>query len=166
NPGAAGPAVSPTSPPGQPGVAGGIFGPAQVSDSVVAGNGGAQCSGTTNGSGNVSFPDNSCGGVNADPKLEALADDGGFTKTLLLGAGSSALDTIAAGGSDCTGTDQRGVPRPQGAACDSGAVEAANPALSADPTSADFGTVAQGGTSTRTITIHTTFDPLKPQASL
>ena len=65
---------------------------------------------------------------------------------------------IAAGGNDCTGTDQRGVPRPQGAACDSGAVEAANPALAADPAAADFGAVGEGGTSTRSVTVHATLD--------
>ena len=52
--------------------------------------------------------------------LGALANNGGPTRTLALVAGSSAID--AAG--DCTvTTDQRGVARPQGAACDIGAYE-------------------------------------------
>jgi hypothetical protein len=83
---------------------------------------------------------------------------------MLPGPGSAALDIVPAGGADCSGTDQRGVPRPQGPACDSGAVEAANPALTAG--AADFGGVPQGQTAARTITVHDTFDPLHPQASL
>jgi CSLREA domain-containing protein len=150
--------------PGFPGAGGGISGLATVNDSVVAGNDGTQCVFTTNGTGNVSFPDNSCGGVNADPKLRPLADNGGSTLTMLPGPGSAALDIIPAGSADCSGTDQRGVPRPQGPACDSGAVEAANPALTAD--AADFGPVPQGGTPTKTITVRDTFDPLHPQVSL
>ena len=165
SPGAGG-AAGAQSPGGQPGVAGGNFGPAQVSDSVVAGTTAPQCSGSANAGGNVSFPDNSCGGVNADPKLHALADNGGATKTMLLGAGSAALDTIAPGGADCTGTDQRGLARPQGPACDSGAVEAAIPALTPDPASVNFGAVGQGHAVAKTITVHTSFDALTPQALL
>lgn len=61
------------------------------------------------------------GNLDADPRLGALADNGGFTQTLLPGSGSAAIDagkTI----SDLA-TDQRGVHRPQGAAYDIGAVE-------------------------------------------
>jgi hypothetical protein len=130
---------------------------------VIAGNAGVQCSGTTNGTGNVSFPDGSCGGSNADPKLGAFAGNGGSTKTLVPGPGSPALDTISSGG-DCPGADQRGASRPQGAGCDSGAVEAANPALSANPGA--FGNVRQGQTAATTITVQDSFDPLHPQASL
>ncbi|MER5717444.1 right-handed parallel beta-helix repeat-containing protein [Streptomyces sp. NPDC002132] len=49
-----------------------------------------------------------------------LTDNGGPTDTVALLPGSPALD--AADG--CTDTDQRGVARPQGAACDIGAYEA------------------------------------------
>ena len=150
--------------PGLPGAGGGVSGPATVNDSIVAGNVGTQCVGTNNGTGNVSFPDSSCGGVNADPKLRPLADNGGSTFTRLPGPGSAALDIVPAGGADCTGADQRGVTRPQGPACDSGAVEAANPALSAD--GGGFGAVSQGGTLTKTVTVHATFDPLHPVVAL
>ncbi len=65
-----------------------------------------------------------CGDGNstADPQLGPLQDNGGFTQTHLPGPGSSAIDAgIAA---PClSDTDQRGVPRPQGSACDIGAVE-------------------------------------------
>ncbi|MBK8618542.1 MAG: hypothetical protein IPN96_15815 [Anaerolineales bacterium] len=61
--------------------------------------------------------------ITTDPKLGLLADNGGLTQTMALGAGSSAIDT---GGqnSTCAASDQRGVTRPQGAGCDIGAYEA------------------------------------------
>jgi CSLREA domain-containing protein len=60
--------------------------------------------------------------VVADAGLGPLADNGGLTETHELLPGSPAID---AGGPDCppSGTDQRGVARPQGAACDIGAFE-------------------------------------------
>ena len=56
-----------------------------------------------------------------DPLLGALANNGGETDTMALGAGSAAID----GGGACPppAADQRGVARPQGAACDTGAFE-------------------------------------------
>lgn len=57
----------------------------------------------------------------ADPVLGGLANNGGPTDTLALGAGSAALD--AAVGCPAPAADQRGVARPQGVACDSGAFE-------------------------------------------
>ena len=59
--------------------------------------------------------------ITADPLLGAFGNNGGFTKTIPLLAGSSAIDT----GNDavCPATDQRGVSRPQGAHCDIGAFE-------------------------------------------
>ncbi len=59
--------------------------------------------------------------VTADPLLGTLADNGGFGQTLLPGPGGSAID--AGDGSSCANHDQRGVVRPQRAACDIGAVE-------------------------------------------
>ncbi len=56
-----------------------------------------------------------------DPKLAALADNGGPTQTIALLGGSPALDH--AGSASCPATDQRGVPRPQGSGCDIGAFE-------------------------------------------
>ncbi|MCA1679393.1 MAG: hypothetical protein LC777_10810 [Actinobacteria bacterium] len=57
-----------------------------------------------------------------DPKLGLLQANGGPTDTRALLAGSPAID---AGSLDCPppGADQRGVPRPQGSACDIGAFE-------------------------------------------
>ncbi|POX47554.1 hypothetical protein C3489_29395 [Streptomyces sp. Ru71] len=54
-----------------------------------------------------------------DPRLAPLGENGGPTDTVALLPGSPALD----GGADCPSTDQRGVPRPQGPACDIGAFE-------------------------------------------
>ena len=58
-----------------------------------------------------------------DPRLGALASNGGPTRTHMPQAGSPAIDrgdpTI------CPAADQRGVHRPYGAACDIGAVERA-----------------------------------------
>jgi len=55
-----------------------------------------------------------------DPKLGDLADNGGFTLTMLPGAGSAAIDT---GSPQLMVVDQRGVTRPQGAGMDIGSVE-------------------------------------------
>ncbi len=61
--------------------------------------------------------------VNANPLLTALANNGGPTETQALGAGSPAIDAADA----CPATDQRGVLRPQGGACDIGAFELVPP---------------------------------------
>ena len=53
------------------------------------------------------------------PLIGPLADNGGPTDTAALLPGSPALDAAV----DCPATDQRGVARPQGAACDIGAYE-------------------------------------------
>ncbi|MDX2167944.1 MAG: choice-of-anchor Q domain-containing protein [Deltaproteobacteria bacterium] len=58
-------------------------------------------------------------GLAIDPMLAPLADNGGPTHTHLPRPGSPLIDR----GGDCVGADQRGVPRPQGAACELGAVE-------------------------------------------
>lgn len=66
---------------------------------------------------------NACDTVlSADPALGALQDNGGFTPTMLPAAGSAALDAASCSG---PASDQRGMPRPQGASCDIGAVERA-----------------------------------------
>jgi hypothetical protein len=59
---------------------------------------------------------------NTDPMLGPLADNGGPTPTMALLPGSPARD--AGDDSVCPATDQRGIRRPQGAACDIGAFEA------------------------------------------
>ncbi len=60
--------------------------------------------------------------ITADPRLGPLGYWGGATQTVPLLPGSSAID--AGDDTHCPATDQRGVPRPQGAHCDIGAIEA------------------------------------------
>jgi hypothetical protein len=67
--------------------------------------------------------------VPIDPRLGALQNNGGPTSTHALLAGSPAIDAgnpAAPGGEGaaCAAADQRGIARPQGAACDIGAYEA------------------------------------------
>ena len=89
---------------------------------------GGNCSGTiTDGGGNLSYPDTTCPGINSDPKLGPLQDNGGPTQTMALLPGSAAID--AANDAICAAPpvnnlDQRGIARPQGPHCDIGAYEA------------------------------------------
>jgi hypothetical protein len=76
--------------------------------------------------GNNVFTDGSCFPMGSDqivgdPGLGALGDNGGPTLTHALLPGSPAID--AASGAFCPATDQRGVARPIGPACDVGAFE-------------------------------------------
>ena len=59
------------------------------------------------------------------PQTRLTAGQRWPTKTISLQPGSAAIDRIAATGAGCPATDQRGVPRPSGAACDIGAYEVA-----------------------------------------
>ncbi len=63
--------------------------------------------------------------VNIDPLLGPLADNGGPVATMALEAGSPAIDSGLNSG--CPSTDARGVLRPAGVRCDSGAFEVATP---------------------------------------
>jgi CSLREA domain-containing protein len=97
----------------------------QVGNSILSGASLDNCSGSVADLGNnLSWPsDNNCPGNQDDPRLDTLADNGGLTETVALLTGSPAID---AGDNDtCPATDQRGVTRPQGEACDIGAFESA-----------------------------------------
>jgi hypothetical protein len=72
--------------------------------------------------------------IGVDPLLGPLQDNGGPTQTMALLIGSPAID--AGESSDCPATDQRGLARPQGAACDIGAYEVAPGAASTAAASA------------------------------
>jgi hypothetical protein len=66
--------------------------------------------------------------TSTDPLLGPLADNGGPTLTRLPGPGSPLIDAIPTTVIPlCTGIDQRGISRPQGAGCDIGSVEAKSP---------------------------------------
>ena len=84
---------------------------------------------------------------NTDPLLGPLRDNGGPTETHALLLGSPAIDT----GDDafCPDTDQRGVTRPQGAACDIGAFEF-EPSTTPTPTATAQATI---------LTVNSTADP-------
>ena len=128
------------------GGAGGISsqaGTVTLRNTIVANNTGApNCKGAiTDGGGNLVWGDTSCPGINADPKLSALADNGGPTQTAALQSGSAAID--AADPANCPATDQRGYGRD--GACDIGAYEY-NSATTPDLTIAKVNDV--GGTTT------------------
>jgi predicted outer membrane repeat protein len=121
---------------------GGIYsgGSANLTNTIVADNGTTtpNCDGALDSLGYNLADDDSCGFtalgdlVVADAMLGPLADNGGPTETHALLAGSPAID---AGSPACPPpvTDQRGVLRPQGAACDIGAFESgATPPGTAD----------------------------------
>ncbi|HET6865942.1 MAG TPA: fibronectin type III domain-containing protein, partial [Solirubrobacteraceae bacterium] len=72
------------------------------------------------------------GFASGDPKLGPLQGNGGPTPTMALGAGSAAIDR----GAGCASTDQRGLTRPVGAACDIGAYEFALPVVNVGAPSA------------------------------
>jgi CSLREA domain-containing protein len=97
----------------------------QLQGTIVANNTGGNCDGAvTDGGTNLQFPGTTCGAsiLTSDPLLGPLADNGGPTQTMALGVGSPAID---ANTENCPPppVDQRGVARPQGAACDIGAFE-------------------------------------------
>ena len=105
-------------------------------NSIVGGNNppGRDCSGTFTSAGHNLDSDGSCGLAGpgdisgGDPRLGPLQDNGGPTLTHALGPGSPATNTgnpgtPGSGGNACEASDQRGIPRPQGTACDIGAYE-------------------------------------------
>jgi predicted outer membrane repeat protein len=102
-----------------------------------------------------------------NPQLAALANNGGPTLTLALLTGSPAIDagnpaSPGSGGNACEATDQRGVARPIGAACDIGAfeAEAAPPRpLTIRVTIDQSGSLGRGG---RSATIHGTVTCSQP----
>lgn len=133
---------------GADGIQGGLVGQggsATLRSSIVAYNTAEQCGGTfTDGGHNLSFPnDNTCpADVHGDPKVGVVANNGGLTPTMALGAGSAAIDA-AGTGFPCPAADQRGVPRPKGAACDIGAFERAAPSATTGGASSITGVSAK-----------------------
>src|SRR6266702_4328625 len=61
--------------------------------------------------------------TSTDPLLAPLASNGGPTQTQALEPGSPAIDHGGTSANGCPPTDQRGITRPQGPACDIGAFE-------------------------------------------
>jgi predicted outer membrane repeat protein len=105
-------------------------GTANLANTILAGSTGGNCGGPaiTNNGGNLA-DDGTCGVTQVSDtalKLGSLANNGGPTQTIALGAGSVAIDHAS---TNCPSTDQRGLTRPDpGDAgvttnCDSGAYE-------------------------------------------
>ena len=110
----------------------GIFGAAQVRNTIIANAGtGSNCAAAVTTQGHNLSSDNSCGLTgpgdlnSVQPQLTGLQHNGGPTHTHGLYPNSPAID--AGDNNGCPGSDQRGVARPQGAACDIGAYEYVTP---------------------------------------
>jgi hypothetical protein len=82
-----------------------------------------------NGGHDLSYGDRTCPGKRGNPKLGRLKNNGGPTATMALGSDSAAIGGVPSRGAHCPATDQRGVRRPQGKACDIGAFEFALPTI-------------------------------------
>lgn len=101
----------------------------ELANTIIASqSSGADCSGTVTSLGYNLDSDGTCNLSSvgdfsgADPHLGPLQDNGGPTRTHALLFGSPAMDGVPV--SDCPlNTDQRGVSRPKGMACDIGAFE-------------------------------------------
>jgi hypothetical protein len=108
---------------------GGIYSVSKVyvRNSILSTNAPANCSGTLQDDGFSLSSDGTCAFSasgsrnNTDPRLAPIGASGGQTLTMALQPGSPAAD--AGNPAYCLATDQRGVPRPQGANCDMGAFE-------------------------------------------
>ena len=123
------------------------LGPINVRNSIIAENDDNSstvklndCSGTLNSPGynliqdvtGCFFEGTVAGNITGqDPLLDPLAENGGDTWTHALGLASPAID--AGDNSTCLPTDQRGVSRPQGLACDIGAFEVEGDPLQTGP---------------------------------
>ena len=117
-----------------PGSGGGVYrngGSLVIRNSLLSANSGgsgsaSNCGGdpVSDGGFNLAFPSAGCpaGFAVGDPVLGPLSSNGGPTDTMALGAGSAAVDAVPT--SSCMSpSDQRGLPRPSGPACDIGAFE-------------------------------------------
>jgi hypothetical protein len=111
---------------------GGLFtedsGSSTLTNSIVASNtAGSDCSGSMASLGHNLDSDGTCGLsspgdlTNTEPLLGQLTNNGGATLTHALLPGSPAID--AGDPNACPATDQRGIARPSGTACDIGAFE-------------------------------------------
>jgi hypothetical protein len=136
--GAGGSGSSGNGSPGNPGLASGwsvlaYGGVLHVANSILASNASGNCSsvsGTIEDGGYNLDSGTSCrfwapnhSLSNTDPMLIPLANNGGSARTMALWFGSPAIDAGGTSANGCPATDQRGVSRPQGTACDIGAYE-------------------------------------------
>ena len=121
-------------------------GSALLRNTIIESASGFDCAGTITANGFNIDSDGSCDSATTSSllNLQPLADNGGPTQTVALGAGSAAYDAADLGvclASPVFGVDQRVQVRPQGAGCDSGAYESngtpAPPAITIDTVADD-----------------------------
>jgi hypothetical protein len=125
---------------GPPGAGGDIFGgqpgvgsALNLANTIMVGGSVPACTGfITNGGHNV-FADGCLGPPGPNPLLGPLQDNGGPTETMALQPGSPAIDLVPPLAAQCPATDQRGVSRPVGSACDAGSYEVAPPSATTGP---------------------------------
>jgi hypothetical protein len=114
---------------GSAGAVGGLDGVATLEDTLLASNSGGNCrpGAVIDGGHDLSFAGSGCPSTFAtgDPNLGPLQFNGGPTETVDLGSGSAAIDA----GGGCAATDERGLKRPSGKACDIGAYEVTPPTV-------------------------------------
>lgn len=106
----------------------------RLQNTIVASSIGADCAATpasaiANGGHDLGYGDATCPGAHGNPKLGRLNYNGGPTPTMALAPRSPAINRVPKRGAHCPATDQRGVRRPQGNACDIGAFEFAVPQI-------------------------------------
>ena len=121
-----------------------------ISDSALD----ATCSsGVTDGGHNFALGHGGCPGAQTNVQqqqgspafdLRPLGANGGPTATMLPGPNSALIDAVPAKGARCLPTDQRGVKRPQGRACDAGAVERRPTVVQPRPQRLTFGRAKVG----------------------
>lgn len=110
--------------------------------------------GQIGGAHNVSLAGGGCPGKQVPASrfdLGPLQNNGGPTETMLPETGSALIDEVPSRGAGCLATDQRGVPRPQGRACDAGAVEVRAPVVGLHSSRRTLGRVRLGRTRRKTL---------------
>jgi hypothetical protein len=127
---------------GAGGLGGGLFVQSStltLENSIVAANLGSGCAGDAiaNAGHDLTDGDGSCPGRRGNPRLGPLHDNGGPTPTMAIAPGSAAIDRVPDRSGNCPATDQRGVRRPQGRACDIGAYEFTLPSITIGAPSQD-----------------------------
>ncbi len=135
-----------------------------VQNSLLASNTNGNCfaSGLTDAGYNISYNAAGCPStfLSGNPNLQVLANNGGPTLTMRLGSGSYAINRSPLYGFGCPTTDQRGVPRAGGKACDIGAYQVTAPVVKPDaaslitPVSAKAGALVTLDAGSGTAVIH------------
>jgi hypothetical protein len=144
---------------GPPGAGSGIDvagGPLTEANTIVSAD---DCAGpVANGGHDLQFGGAGCPGLNGNPELGPLQNNGGPTETMAPGATSFAIGQIPAAGSVCPALDQRGDARPDSSetACEIGAYEVQDAAFVACSTCRGLLAGATLGPETFRLRLHAT----------